>query len=273
MNMDVPIPHIQNVVATFYLDLADRLDLATLPSIVPMAHFGPNFAAAMMSILEPKTTCLIFASGKAVCTGAKSKESAIVACNIYVEMLVTCGIRAAFRTFVGHNLVYKVQCPFQVDLRALADSDTEWTSYEKGLFPGLSHKVAIPGERKMTTFIVFVSGRCVITGGTDEGKMMAAWRLFYLKDLVRFQTTVNFGSSGNYRMSQNLEVDSEMDWVHQKMVHTLRPKHALPDDDEDANEACMTLEMQFIAQIAREVRDMRPWDETDEHVYRPIYAC
>jgi transcription initiation factor TFIID TATA-box-binding protein len=271
--MDVPVPHIQNVVATFYLDLSDRLCLATLPSIVPMAHFGPNFAAAMMSILEPKTTCLIFASGKAVCTGAKSKESAIVACNIYVEMLVLCGIRATFRTFVGHNLVYKVQCPFQVDLRALADSNTEWTSYEKGLFPGLSHKVAIPGERKMTTFIVFVSGKCVITGGTDEGKMMAAWRHFYLKDLVRFQTTVNFGSSGNYRMSQNLEIDAEMDWVHQQMVRTIRPMYDLPDDDEDAMQAAFTLEMQIITQVAQEVRDMRPWDETgDSVVYRP-FCC
>lgn len=33
-----------------------------------------RFAAAIMRIRDPKTTALIFASGKMVCTGAKSEE-------------------------------------------------------------------------------------------------------------------------------------------------------------------------------------------------------
>lgn len=32
------------------------------------------FAAVIMRIREPKTTALVFASGKMVCTGAKSEE-------------------------------------------------------------------------------------------------------------------------------------------------------------------------------------------------------
>ena len=38
-------------------------------------EYNPKrFAAAIMRIREPKTTALIFRSGKMVCTGAKSEE-------------------------------------------------------------------------------------------------------------------------------------------------------------------------------------------------------
>lgn len=39
------------------------------------AEYNPKrFAAVIMRIREPKTTALIFTSGKMVCTGAKSEE-------------------------------------------------------------------------------------------------------------------------------------------------------------------------------------------------------
>ena len=39
------------------------------------AEYNPKrFAAVIMRIREPRTTALIFSSGKMVCTGAKSEE-------------------------------------------------------------------------------------------------------------------------------------------------------------------------------------------------------
>jgi transcription initiation factor TFIID TATA-box-binding protein len=38
-----------------------------------------RFAAVIMRIREPKTTALIFASGKMVCTGAKSEQDSKLA--------------------------------------------------------------------------------------------------------------------------------------------------------------------------------------------------
>ena len=38
-----------------------------------------RFAAVIMRIRDPKTTALIFASGKMVCTGAKSEEDSRMA--------------------------------------------------------------------------------------------------------------------------------------------------------------------------------------------------
>lgn len=53
------------------------------------AAAGPlqRFAAVIMRIREPKTTALIFASGKMVCTGAKSEaESRLAAKKVGLQM-------------------------------------------------------------------------------------------------------------------------------------------------------------------------------------------
>jgi transcription initiation factor TFIID TATA-box-binding protein len=48
-----------------------------------------RFAAVIMRIREPKTTALIFASGKMVCTGAKSEaESRLAAKKVRTGMLL-----------------------------------------------------------------------------------------------------------------------------------------------------------------------------------------
>lgn len=62
----------RNIVATVNLDC--RLDLKTIALHARNAEYNPKrFAAVIMRIREPKTTALIFASGKMVVTGAKSE--------------------------------------------------------------------------------------------------------------------------------------------------------------------------------------------------------
>jgi transcription initiation factor TFIID TATA-box-binding protein len=51
------------------------LNLQLIAQKAKNVEFRPKrFAAAIMRIREPKTTALIFKSGKMVCTGAKSEE-------------------------------------------------------------------------------------------------------------------------------------------------------------------------------------------------------
>lgn len=49
------------------------------PCRLPAAAGPQRFAAVIMRIREPKTTALIFASGKMVCTGAKSEQDSKLA--------------------------------------------------------------------------------------------------------------------------------------------------------------------------------------------------
>lgn len=52
-----------------------KLDLREIAIKSRNCEYKPKrFAAAIMRIRDPKTTALIFASGKMVCTGAKSEE-------------------------------------------------------------------------------------------------------------------------------------------------------------------------------------------------------
>jgi transcription initiation factor TFIID TATA-box-binding protein len=56
-----------------------------------------RFAAVIMRIREPKTTALIFASGKMVCTGAKSEADSRLAARKYARIVQKLGFPAEFK--------------------------------------------------------------------------------------------------------------------------------------------------------------------------------
>lgn len=85
--VDIPSPTLQNIVSTvnlgkrqfnvFYsLRLGVQLELKKIALHARNAEYNPKrFAAVIMRIREPRTTALIFSSGKMVCTGAKSEQA------------------------------------------------------------------------------------------------------------------------------------------------------------------------------------------------------
>lgn len=67
-----------------------------------LVHYGLNrkrFAAVIMRIREPKTTALIFASGKMVVTGAKSEDLCKLAARKYARIIQKLGFPAKFTEF------------------------------------------------------------------------------------------------------------------------------------------------------------------------------
>ncbi|XP_044915877.1 TATA box-binding protein-like 2 isoform X3 [Felis catus] len=76
------VPQLQNIVST--VNLACKLDLKKIALHAKNAEYNPKrFAAVIMRIREPRTTALIFSSGKMVCTGAKSYEPELFPGLIY----------------------------------------------------------------------------------------------------------------------------------------------------------------------------------------------
>ena len=58
------------------------------------AEYNPKrFAAVIMRIREPRTTALIFSSGKMVCTGAKSEEDSRMAARKYARIVQKLGFQ------------------------------------------------------------------------------------------------------------------------------------------------------------------------------------
>ncbi|KOB71843.1 TATA-box-binding protein [Operophtera brumata] len=68
------------------------LDLKKIALHARNAEYNPKrFAAVIMRIREPRTTALIFSSGKMVCTGAKSEEDSRLAARKYARIIQKLG--------------------------------------------------------------------------------------------------------------------------------------------------------------------------------------
>ncbi|KAJ8896753.1 hypothetical protein PR048_002098 [Dryococelus australis] len=84
------VPTLQNIVST--VNLGCKLDLKKIALHARNAEYNPKrFAAVIMRIREPRTTALIFSSGKMVCTGAKSEEDSRLAARKYARIIQKLG--------------------------------------------------------------------------------------------------------------------------------------------------------------------------------------
>lgn len=79
-------PIVQNVVGT--MNLGCQLELTDIYWKAKNAEYNPNrFAAVIMRLQKPKTTALIFRSGKMVITGAKSESDCFLAGRKYSKII------------------------------------------------------------------------------------------------------------------------------------------------------------------------------------------
>jgi TATA-box binding protein (TBP) (component of TFIID and TFIIIB) len=76
--------------------------------LILLIHRIQRFAAVIMRIREPKTTALVFASGKVVVTGAKSEDDSRLASRKYARIIQKLGFEAKFQDFKIQNIVGSV---------------------------------------------------------------------------------------------------------------------------------------------------------------------
>lgn len=168
------VPVLQNIVAT--LNLECRLDLKTIALHARNAEYNPKrFAAVIMRIREPKTTALIFASGKMVVTGAKSEDDSKLASRKYARIIQKLGFNAKFTDFKIQNIVGSCDIKFPIRLEGLASKHHPFSSYEPELFPGLIYRMIKP----KIVLLIFVSGKIVLTGAKVREEIYQAFRTIY----------------------------------------------------------------------------------------------
>ncbi|WFD31067.1 TATA-binding protein (TBP) [Malassezia sp. CBS 17886] len=162
----------RNIVAT--VNLEARLDLKTIALHARNAEYNPKrFAAVIMRIREPKTTALIFASGKMVITGAKSEDDSRLASRKYARIIQKLGFEARFSEFKIQNIVGSCDVRFPIRLEGLAYSHGVYSSYEPELFPGLIYRMVKP----KVVLLIFVSGKIVLTGAKVREEIYTAFNL------------------------------------------------------------------------------------------------
>ncbi|KAI0806903.1 hypothetical protein C8Q74DRAFT_1224965 [Fomes fomentarius] len=175
------VPTLQNIVATVNLDC--RLDLKTIALHARNAEYNPKrFAAVIMRIRDPKTTALIFASGKMVVTGAKSEDDSRLASRKYARIVQKLGFDAKFSEFKIQNIVGSCDVKFPIRLEGLAYSHGQFSSYEPELFPGLIYRMIKP----KVVLLIFVSGKIVLTGAKVREEIYTAFNTIYTV-LVEFR--------------------------------------------------------------------------------------
>jgi transcription initiation factor TFIID TATA-box-binding protein len=168
------IPTLQNIVAT--VNLSCRLDLKEIALHARNAEYNPKrFAAVIMRIREPKTTALIFASGKMVVTGAKSEEWSRLAARKYARIIQKLGFPARFTEFKIQNMVGSCDIRFPIRLEGLAFAHGHYSSYEPELFPGLIYRMVKP----KIVLLIFVSGKIVLTGAKVREEIYQAFENIY----------------------------------------------------------------------------------------------
>jgi len=168
------IPTLQNIVST--VNLGCPLDLKKIALKARNAEYNPKrFAAVIMRIREPKTTALIFASGKMVCTGAKSEELSRLAARKYAKVIQKLDFPATFKEFKIQNVVGSCDVKFPIRLEGLAYAHGHFSSYEPELFPGLIYRMKSP----KIVLLIFVSGKIVLTGAKERNQIYEAFENIY----------------------------------------------------------------------------------------------
>ncbi|XP_036592958.1 TATA box-binding protein-like 2 [Trichosurus vulpecula] len=168
------VPQLQNIVST--VNLACKLDLKKIALHAKNAEYNPKrFAAVIMRIREPRTTALIFSSGKMVCTGAKSEELSRLAARKFARVVQKLGFPARFLDFKIQNMVGSCDMRFPIRLESLALTHQQFSSYEPELFPGLIYRMVKP----RIVLLIFVSGKVVLTGAKERSEIYEAFENIY----------------------------------------------------------------------------------------------
>jgi len=159
---------IQNVVAVASLD--QEIDILAIMEAFENADYQPNkFPGLVFKLKRPKTTTLIFRTGKMVCTGARSEKEAKSAVGKVVRELNKEGFKIRSPEIDVVNIVGTADFGGEVDLESMADILDD-IMYEPEMFPGLIYRMKYP----KVVILLFRSGKIVLTGANREEQVHEA---------------------------------------------------------------------------------------------------
>ncbi|MHC3128927.1 MAG: TATA box-binding protein [Candidatus Bathyarchaeota archaeon] len=155
---------IQNVVATGSLNHAINLD--DIVKAFPNVEWRPQvFPGLVFRLKRPKTTTLIFTTGKMVCTGAKSEKESKRAIRKVVRELKREGIIITGKPEIKiQNIVASVDLgDVYIEVEDFIYA-VDRIMYEPDQFPGAIYRM----EEPRCVFLIFSTGKLVCVGATRE---------------------------------------------------------------------------------------------------------
>ncbi|MBS3176130.1 TATA-box-binding protein [Candidatus Woesearchaeota archaeon] len=154
---------IVNIVVSTSLE--HDIPLEKMAATLSNTEYNPEqFPGLVLRIKDPKTSALIFSSGKVVCTGARSMEKVHESIKKIIKSLEKINIKIKIDPVINiQNMVGSGSVGMDLNLNVLA-MKLDNTEYEPEQFPGLVYK--LPAAK--ATFLLFSNGKVVCTGTKSE---------------------------------------------------------------------------------------------------------
>lgn len=161
--------HVVNIVVSTSLE--HDIPLEKMAATLSNTEYNPEqFPGLVIRIKEPKTSALIFSSGKVVCTGARTLEKVEESIKQIIKSLEKIGIKIKVKPVINvQNIVAAGSVDMDLNLNVLA-MKLENTEYEPEQFPGLVYKL----PQAKATFLLFSNGKIVCTGTKSEDQVHVA---------------------------------------------------------------------------------------------------
>jgi len=162
---------IQNVVASAAFN--QTFDLTEIANAFPWdTEVKDRFPGLVFRLKKPKTTMLIFKSGKMVCTGGKGEDKARKAILTVVQKLKEGGINVAGKPDTKiTNIVASAILNGVVDLdRLYSERMGGSVIFEPEQFPALIYRWKSP----KVVFLIFSTGKIVCVGAKKEPEVYEA---------------------------------------------------------------------------------------------------
>ncbi|MEM4239979.1 MAG: TATA-box-binding protein [Candidatus Woesearchaeota archaeon] len=152
-------------------NLGHAIPLEKMAATLSNTEYNPEqFPGLVIRIKEPKTSALIFSSGKIVCTGARSMDKVHESIRKIIKSLEKINVKIKVEPQVNiQNIVAAGSVGMDLNLNVLA-MKLENTEYEPEQFPGLVYK--LPDQK--ATFLLFSNGKVVCTGTKSEAEVNKA---------------------------------------------------------------------------------------------------
>ncbi len=165
-------------------DLEHAIPLEKMAATLSNTEYNPEqFPGLVIRIKEPKTSALIFSSGKVVCTGARTIDKVHESIKKIIKSLKKIGINIKIQPKVNiQNIVASGSVGMDLNLNILA-MKLHNTEYEPEQFPGLVYKLT----EARATFLLFSNGKVVCTGTKSESAVKEALDKL-IKNLKKIKT-------------------------------------------------------------------------------------
>jgi transcription initiation factor TFIID TATA-box-binding protein len=180
----MPQPRIVNIVSSF--DLGCDLNLREIALKCANSEYNPQrFNALIMRKKNPKTSALIFRTGKIICTGAQDEETSKKAGKLYArDIKKNLEINVKFKNFKIINIASACDVKFHVKLNLLnaklayklsKKNLEQHICYEPENFPGLIYHMINP----KLCLTIFNTGKINFVGAKNRDDIYKALKNIY----------------------------------------------------------------------------------------------